>query len=70
MIQRTGIRKWAMLPISRYVRWAVWSGTGRTKTLSVYAPGVTVNNGRPYNKVSQGDCVIIDARDEDISRWQ
>lgn len=52
-IQRTDIRKWAMLPISRDVRCAVWSGTGRTKTLAVYAPGVTVNNGH------QGVCLDV-----------
>lgn len=70
-IQRTDMRGWAMLPITRGVRWAVWKPAGRGTVVEVYAPGVTVTSSpSPYNKLSHGDYLIIDASDEQISKWK
>jgi hypothetical protein len=69
-IQRTDMRAWAMLPITNEVRWAVWKANSKETTVAIFAPGSIVpTSSSNYNRLSAGDTLIIDAKDNQISEW-
>lgn len=69
-IQRTDLGKYAVLPISDSVRWAVWKPMGRRTVVTVYAPGTIVpQSDQRTTRLCAHDTLLIDAQNEQISVW-
>jgi hypothetical protein len=65
-IQRTDSDKYAMLPISRDTRWAVWQPICSNQSrVTIYTAGEIVRG----QLVGPGDTVMVGQSNEQISKW-
>jgi hypothetical protein len=66
-IQRTDSDKYAMLPISRDTRWAVWQPIRSNRfRVTIYTAGERIRG----QLVGPGDMVLVGQSNEQISKWE